>query len=299
MMRRALLLCLLWLLVAAPPARGAAVVDMLGRSVPISAGPLRVVSLAPSLTEIVFALGRGDWLVGVTDFCDYPPEARSKPKIGGSMTPDLERVVGLRPDLVLATAEGNPRDTVAQLTRLRIPVFAVKPDGYAGVLASLEAVGRAVQAEAAATTLVRDIQRRMAAVANAVADRPHPRVLYLVWTDPLIAAGPLTYIHDLIEMAGGANVVRERSVPYPRLGWEEIVRAAPEVILVASHREGSDHRPVGQAWKEWQSVPAVRTGRVLAVPGDTIHRPGPRVVEGVERLARAIHPEAFARAGDQ
>ncbi len=298
-MRRALLLCLLWLLVAAPPARGAAVVDMLGRSVPISAGPLRVVSLAPSLTEIVFALGRGDWLVGVTDFCDYPPEARSKPKIGGSMTPDLERVVGLRPDLVLATAEGNPRDTVAQLTRLRIPVFAVKPDGYAGVLASLEAVGRAVQAEAAATTLVRDIQRRMAAVANAVADRPHPRVLYLVWTDPLIAAGPLTYIHDLIEMAGGANVVRERSVPYPRLGWEEIVRAAPEVILVASHREGSDHRPVGQAWKEWQSVPAVRTGRVLAVPGDTIHRPGPRVVEGVERLARAIHPEAFARAGDQ
>jgi iron complex transport system substrate-binding protein len=297
-MRRALLPCLLWLLVAAPPARGAVVIDMLGRSVPMAAGPMRVVSLAPSLTEIVFALGRGDWLVGVTDFCDYPPEARSKPKIGGSMTPDLERVVGLRPDLVLATAEGNPRDTVAQLTRLRIPVFAVKPDGYGGVLASLEAVGHAVQAEAAATTLVRDIQRRMAAVASAVAGRPHPRVLYLVWTDPLIAAGPLTYIHDLIEMAGGANVVRERSVPYPRLGWEAVVRAAPEVILVASHGEGSDHRPVGQAWKEWQSVPAVRTGRVLAVPGDTIHRPGPRVVEGVERLARAIHPEAFARAGD-
>jgi iron complex transport system substrate-binding protein len=161
----------------------------------------------------------------------------------------------------------------------------------------MEAVGRAVQAEAAATTLVRDIQRRMAAVASAVAGQPHPRVLYLVWTDPLIAAGPLTYIHDLIEMAGGANVVRERSVPYPRLGWEAVVRAAPEVILVASHGQGSDHRPVGQAWKEWQSVPAVRTGRVLAVPGDTIHRPGPRVVEGVERLARAIHPEAFARAG--
>jgi iron complex transport system substrate-binding protein len=298
MNRRALLPCLLWLLVAAASAQGATVVDMLGRSVSITAGPLRVVSLAPSLTEIVFALGRGDWLVGVTDFCDYPPEARSKPKIGGSMTPDLERVVRLRPDLVLATAEGNPRDTVAQLTRLRIPVFAVKPDGYAGVLASMEAVGRAVQAEAAATTLVRDIQRRMAAVASAVAGQPHPRVLYLVWTDPLIAAGPLTYIHDLIEMAGGANVVRERSVPYPRLGWEAVVRAAPEVILVASHGQGSDHRPVGQAWKEWQSVPAVRTGRVLAVPGDTIHRPGPRVVEGVERLARAIHPEAFARAGD-
>ena len=294
---RALLPCLLWLLVASAPARAAAVADMLGRPVLVSPGPIRVVSLAPSLTEIVFALGRGDWLMGVTDFCDYPPEARSKPQIGGPMTPDLERVVGLRPDLVLATAEGNPRDVVAQLTRLHIPVFAVKPEGYAGILASVEAVGRALQAEAAAASLVQDIQRRIAAIDHAVANHPRPRLLYLVWTDPLIAAGPATYIHDLIEMAGGENVLRDRSVPYPRLGWEEIVRAAPEVILVASHRDGSDRPAIGDVWKAWQSVPAVRSGRVLAVPGDTIHRPGPRVVEGVEQLARAIHPEIFPRLG--
>ncbi len=297
MSRRALLPCLLWLLVASAPARAATVSDMLGRSIPVPDGPMRVVSLAPSLTEIVFALGRSDWLEGVTDFCDYPPEARSKPKIGGPMTPDLERVVRLRPDLVLATAEGNPRDVVAQLTRLRIPVFAVKPEGYAGVLASVEAVGRALQAEAAATSLVQDIQRRIAAIGRAVAGRPRPRVLYLVWTDPLIAAGPVTYIHDLIEMAGGENVVRERSVPYPRLGWEEVVRGAPEVILVASHGDRPDRSPSEGVWKEWQSVPAVRSGRVLAVSGDTIHRPGPRVVEGVEQLTRAIHPEIFPRLG--
>jgi iron complex transport system substrate-binding protein len=288
---------MLWVLLVVTPAQAATLADMLGRPMTIPDGPMRVVSLAPSLTEIVFALGRGDSLVGVTDFCDYPPEARSKPRIGGPMTPDAERIVRLRPDLVLATAEGNPRDTVAQLARLRIPVFAVKPEGYAGILASIEAVGRALGAEAAATALTRDIQARVAAIHRAVSGRPRPRVLYLVWTDPLIAAGPAAYIHDLVEMAGGGNVVRERSVPYPRLSWEEVVGAAPEVILVASHRDLSDRPPMGEAWREWQSVPAVRSGRIVAVQGDTIHRPGPRVAEAVERLARAIHPEAFARLG--
>jgi iron complex transport system substrate-binding protein len=285
------------LLLAVAPARAGTIADMLGRPVTVPDGPLRVVSLAPSLTEIVFALGRGDWLAGVTDFCDYPPEARSRPKIGGSMTPDLERVVSLRPDLVLATDTGNPREALAQLARLRIPVFAVKPEGYAGILASAEAVGRALRAEREAVALVRDIRDRVAAISRAVAHRVRPRVLYLVWTDPLIAAGPATYIHDLMEMAGGENVVRERSVPYPRLSWEEVVGAAPEVILVASHRDGPDGPSIGEVWRGWQSVPAVRSGRIIAVPGDTIHRPGPRVVEGVERLARAIHPEAFARMG--
>jgi iron complex transport system substrate-binding protein len=297
MSRRAFLACILWLLVAVAPARAGTVADMLGRPVAIPDGPMRVVSLAPSLTEIVFALGRGDWLVGVTDFCDYPPEARSKPRIGGPMTPDLERVVRLRPDLVLATADGNPRETLAQFARLHIPVFAVKPEGYAGILGSAEAVGRALRAEREAAALVQDIQGRVAAIRRAVAGRPRPRVLYLVWADPLIAAGPATYIHDLMEMAGGENVVRERSVPYPRLSWEEVVGAAPEVILVASHRDGPDRPSIGEAWRGWQSVPAVRSGRIMAVPGDTIHRPGPRVVEGVERLARAIHPEVFARMG--
>jgi len=297
MSRRSLLPSMLWVLLVVTPAQAATLADMLGRPMTIPDGPMRVVSLAPSLTEIVFALGRGDSLVGVTDFCDYPPEARSKPRIGGPMTPDAERIVRLRPDLVLATAEGNPRDTVAQLARLRIPVFAVKPEGYAGILASIEAVGRALGAEAAATALTRDIQARVAAIHRAVSGRPRPRVLYLVWTDPLIAAGPAAYIHDLVEMAGGGNVVRERSVPYPRLSWEEVVGAAPEVILVASHRDLSDRPPMGEAWREWQSVPAVRSGRIVAVQGDTIHRPGPRVAEAVERLARAIHPEAFARLG--
>lgn len=294
---RVLPACFLWLCLAVSPARAATLTDMLGRPVTVPDGPMRVVSLAPSLTEIVFALGRGDWLAAVTDFCDYPPEARSKPKIGGPTTPDLERIVRIRPDLVLGTTEGNPRDRVAQLQRFHIPVFAVKPEGYPGILASIEVLGRLLRAEEKAAALVQDIQARVTAVRRAVSGRPRPRVLYLVWTDPLIAAGPATFIHDLIEMAGGENVVRERSVPYPRLGWEEVVALAPEVILVASHATGSNRAPIGEGWSTWQSVPAVRSGRILPVPGDVIHRPGPRVVEGVEHLARAIHPEVFARAG--
>ena len=296
--RRSVILFVILALLGTPgPARSADVMDMLGRSVFLPDRPLRLVSLAPSLTEIVFALGRGDWLVGVTNFCDYPAEARSKPKIGGSITPDLERIVGLRPDLVLATSDGNPRETMAQLARLHVPVFAVKPEAYAGILASIEAVGRALRAGGEAAALVQEIQGRVASVRRAVGHRVRPRVLYLVWTDPLIAAGPATYIHDLIEMAGGENVVRERSVAYPRLGWEEVVGAAPEVILVASHRDGPDRPWMGEVWRGWQGVPAVRSGRIIAVPGDTIHRPGPRVVEGVVRLARAIHPEVFTRIG--
>jgi iron complex transport system substrate-binding protein len=292
----ALALCLL---AGAPAVRAAALTDMLGRAVAVPEGPLRVVSLAPSLTEIVFALDRGDWLVGDTEFCDYPPAARSKPKVGGPVTPNLERIVQLRPSLVLITAEGNPLQTVARLTQLGLSVFAVKPESYAGILASIQMLGRVLQAEAAAAVLVRNIQDRSTAVQRAVQGRPRPRVLYLVWADPLVAAGPATFVNDLLEMAGGENVVQERSVPYPHLGWEEVVGRAPEVILVADHRD--QDRPAASkgalrtTWSKWQSVPAVRSGRILELPGDTILRPGPRVVDGLEELARAIHPEVFVR----
>lgn len=289
------------LLAGGTPTQAAVVTDMLGRSVSIPDGPLRLVSLAPSLTEIVFALGRGDWLVGVTDFCDYPPEARSKPRIGGPVTPDLERIVRLRPSLVLITQEGNPLQSVARLTQLGVPVFAVTPDSFGGVLKSLQSLGRVLKADQEAGRLVQHIRERVSAVRRVVQGRSRPRVLYLVWSEPLVAAGPATFVGDLLEMAGGENILRERSVAYPHLGWEEVVGRAPEVILVAEHRE-PDRPAAGVGgprsnWSRWQGIPAVRSGRVLELPGDTILRPGPRVAEGLEVLARAIHPEAFVRAG--
>jgi iron complex transport system substrate-binding protein len=269
---------------------------MLGRPVTIPDGSLRLVSMSPSLTEIVFALGREDWLVGVTDFCDYPPAARAKPRVGGTFTPDLERMVQVRPSLVLATAEGNPRDLVGQLARLGLPVLAVKPEGYVGILDSIGLLGRALRAQDAAAALVQGMDEQAERIHRAVAGRPRPRVLYLVWSDPLIAAGPASFIHDLLRIAGGENVVRERTTAYPRLSLEEIVARAPEVILVASHLDAMDRPSPIVRGGLWQGVPAVRSNRVVLVPGDTIHRFGPRVVEGLGHLARAIHPGAFGLA---
>jgi len=297
-----LLLCLGALLL--PPdgaAAGRQVTDMLGRSVRLSEGPLRVVSLAPSLTETVFALSRGDWVVGVSGACDYPAAARTRSVVGSMAAPNLEQIVGLRPDLVLGSAEANTRGTFVQLARLGLPVYGVKPEGLEGILASFRGLGAALRAEAAADGLVREIRRQEAGVRRRVFGRAHPRVLYLIWTDPPIAAGPAAFIHDLLEAAGGVNVVRERSARYLPLGWEEIVARGPEVILVATHQGGESARLPGPGnravWAGWQSIPAVRDGRVVAVAADTVLRPGPRVGEGMERLARAIHPEAFPAGG--
>ena len=290
-----ILLCMV--LLAADTAGAASFPDMLGRSVPVPDGPLRLVSLAPSLTEMAFALGRGDWVVGVSEACDYPAAARTRPKVGSIATPNLERIVQLQPDLVLTSAEANTRETLSQLERLRLPVFAVKPEGLEGILASIRLLGAALRAETGASSAIRDIRERVAGVRGKVADRIRPRVLYLIWADPPIAAGPATFIHDLLELAGGLNVVQERTARYLPLGWEEIVARRPEAILVAAHQGGEGSAALAQGnravWSGWQSLPAVKTGRVVSLPGDTILRPGPRVAEGVERLARAIHPEAF------
>jgi len=158
-----LLLVGCWLLIAVSSVGAATVSDMLGRTVVVPDRPLRVVSLAPSLTETVYGLGRGDWLVGVTEFCDYPPEARSKTRVGGIAAPSLERIVSLAPDLVLTTAEGNSRNTMEQLERLGIATFALKPDSYAGVIGSIESLGRVLGAERAAWRVVGEIQERVRA----------------------------------------------------------------------------------------------------------------------------------------
>jgi iron complex transport system substrate-binding protein len=263
--------------------------------------PLRLVSLAPSITETIYALGRGGWLVGVSAICDYPTPARALPKVGGIAAPNLEQIVRLRPDLVFATAEGNSRDLLDQLARLGLATFALRADSYDGVLDSIRAVGRAVAADDAARRIVNDIGNGARMVHALVADRARPRVAYFIWTDPLIAAGAGTYLDDLLTLAGGLNIVRQRTGSYPRLNWEQVVDRAPEVILLADHREDSGRAATGSGamptgWRAWTAVPAIRTGRVVGVPSNTILRPGPRVGEGLDLLARAIHPVAF-RAG--
>jgi iron complex transport system substrate-binding protein len=292
----ALLVALVGLAVPMP---AAPVRDMTGREVEVSRAATRVVSLAPSLTEILFALGAGDLLVGVTDFCDYPPQASQKPKVGTVLAPNAEVVLALQPNLVLATTEGNRQETVLLLERLQIPIFVVRPEGLEGIYASIRSVGGLLGRPARASAVVESMRSRVAWVAGQVKGRPPARVLYVLWPDPLITAGRGSIIDALIGVAGGENVAGGISLRYPRLNLEEVLRVDPEVILLA----GMGSRPLRaesvQGWEGWQVLRAVKAGRVQALDGDLLHRPGPRIVEGLEAIARALHPDAFPASSQE
>ncbi|HET7341806.1 MAG TPA: cobalamin-binding protein [Methylomirabilota bacterium] len=288
-------LALLVTLALASPASALTVRDMLGRDVTLPAPPARIVSLVPSVTEVVVALGGGDRLVGRTDYCDFPPAARSKPSVGGMVNPNLEAVVALRPDLVIATDEGNTEDTFQQLARLRIPTYLVHADRLVEMLELIVRLGDLTERRAAAPALVAEIQGRIDAIRRAVAPFPRPRVLYVLWPDPLIVPGRASILTELIELAGGVSITAGESEAYPRFSVEAAVARAPEVIILADHAAGGSMagRPSPEKWQRLASVPAIKAGRLHSVDLSVLHRYGPRVPEGLERLARILHPEAF------
>ena len=264
--------------------------DMLGRRVTVPDAPRRVVSLAPSLTEIAFAVGAGEQLVGVTDFCDFPPEARQKPRIGGIYTPNFEVILTLRPDVVLATTEGNREEDIRELAALGLPVYVVHPVDFASVLDSIGRVGRLLGRDPEARQLLGRMQRDADGIARALEGTRRPRVLYVLWGNPLIVPGRDTLVTDVIRRAGGDSVTGNEPLPYPRFSVEEALARQPDRVVLAQHGVTS----VDDRIREWQHLtllPAVREGRVDGIDGDLMHRPGPRIVEGLRRLARLLHPE--------
>ncbi len=275
------------------PSYPLAVTDDLGRQLTLARRPERIVSLAPSNTEILFALGLGERVVGVTDYCDYPPEAKAKEKVGGFRDPSIEKIVALKPDLVLATG-GVQRETVAQLEKLGVPVFVLDPRTVDGVLGSIRTVARLAGIPAAGEPLAESLQRRIDAVRARTAGLPEdarPAVFYEVWPDKLRTAGPGSFIHDLIELAGGRNVAADTGQPYPEFSVESLVAADPAVIITPFEQTARD---LAQGRRPgWQGIRAVREGRVVVVDQDLVSRPGPRLVDGLEAFARAIHPELF------
>ncbi len=291
MSRCRLALCLLLLMAA--PAQAASVRDMLGREVPLRAPPKRIVSLAPDITEVIYALEAQELLVGVTTFCDFPPAALEKPRVGGMVDPSLEAIVSLRPDLVLATTEGNRDSTVEQLAGLGISTYMVSPKNFAGVLESVSRIGQVTGRREAAGRVVAGLKRRADRVVEATRGRPRPSVLYLLWADPVIVPGRGTLVDDLIRLAGGASVSGEEPREWPQLSLEQVIAKAPDVVIIGTH--SSAH--VTDTLRRWREqkivVPAFRNGRVHTIDGNLVHRPGPRVVDGLEALARAIHPGAL------
>ena len=283
------------LLALASPAHALVLRDMLGREVTLAGPPTRIVSLVPSVTESAFALGGEARIIGVSDFCDWPPAARAKPRVGGMVNPSLETLVALKPDLVVGTDEGNREETFVQLQRLGIPVYIVHAHRISEMYDLIARVGALTGRQDAVGPLVTGIQRRIDAVRAAVKARPAPRVLYVLWPDPLLVPGRDSHLTEMIELAGGRSITGGEPVSYVRFSIEAAVARAPEVIVLADHSTGASTagRAAPEKWQALTSVPAIRAGRLYSVDLSVLHRYGPRVPEGLELLARMIHPEAF------
>jgi iron complex transport system substrate-binding protein len=254
----------------------------------------RIVSLAPSLTETVFALGAGDRLVGDTDYCDYPVEALAKPKVGGAINPSLEQIVALHPDLVLATKTLNRHETVTALEQLGIPTYVTDPHTVEDMIASTARLADVIGAHDAGAALAADLRARLTDLQRRLNGLPPKRVLFVVWTEPLISAGRGTFIVDALRWAGAESVV-DSPQAWPQISLEEVFRLQPEVLVFSnSHSEtvGRDLDALAQL-PGWRSLEAARNHR-FAVISDAVNRPAPRLVSAIEQLARQLRPEAFA-----
>jgi len=275
----------------AAPAAGRTVVDQTGRQVTVPDRPCRVVALAPSITEMVFALGKGALLAGATAFSDFPEEALGLPAVGPYVHPDIERIAALSPDLCLAIRDGNPLDSVKRLERLGIPVYALDPRGLDGVIQALENLGGLLGAgeEAAGlTAAIRTCRDRI--VEAAAASGTRPRVFFQVGVSPIVSAGSGTFIHELITLAGGENVTAG-PVPWPRLNAEQVLALNPEVVIITSMSGGPNQGEALQALERWRALSAAEAGRIHVAEAALFDRPGPRLILALEILARCVHPE--------
>lgn len=269
--------------------------DDLGRGVVIDEVPQRIVCFGPSITEIVFALGLGEWVVGVDDFSDYPEEAQSLPRVGNSLSPSLESLVGLAPDLVftLKHAQFN-----SELEAMDIKYLVLDPEDIDNILINIELVGAVTDSIDEAAALVESMEERIADVQERVASADPVSVFYIVdATDPTLpwTAGPGSFIDALIGMAGGENVAGDAPYAWPQFSIEEVVRADPDVIIVQTMFGDVPTIEIAalEAHPIWGAMSAVSQGRVYIINGDLVSRSGPRIVEGLEALARVIHPELF------
>jgi iron complex transport system substrate-binding protein len=267
--------------------------DEVGRTMEVNGPPQRIVSVAPNVTEILFALGLEDRLVGVSVYCQYPPEALKKEKIGGYINPSLEKIVALRPDLVIGIAEGDLRTFVDKLAGLKVPVYITNPRDALEVLTSVQKIGEVTFAPEAARRIVRSMEERVRRVQDKVQDRPRPRVLHILDFNPLISAGKGTFVDDLIRLGGGRNVAETATGKYPHFSMEEVLVQDPEVILLASMKSQDPLVKQRRWWERWKTITAVKQGRIYVLDSDLIHRPSPRIADGLEQVAKAIHPEVF------
>lgn len=263
-------------------------VDALNRNVTIQEPPQRMVSLVPSVTEILFELGLGTRLAAVTDFCTYPEAAQQLPKVGGYADPGLENILLYQPDLVFAAADMSRPALVQRLELMKIPVYVVYPQTVEETLKTILMIGAVTGAGSKAERLVASIEARIEKTQGQVTTGNRPGVLECVMLQPLTVAGPDTFVADIIRMVGGTNLVPSGPSRYPTWNAEALLSADPKAIIVSSYPGQPDPE---QFFKRWPQLQAVKNNRIIRIEADWIHRPGPRMILGIEALAKALHPD--------
>ncbi len=258
-----------------------------------AAAPMRIVSLAPSVTETLFALGAGPDVVGVSQYCDYPPQVRDLPRVGSFLTPNLEAIIALRPTLVVGLELSSDVRQIRALNSMGYPVLLVSDDSLQEIENSIEKVGARISRENEARRLVAQIQDQIAAVQNRLANVKPLRALMLVGHQPIVAVGSGTYLDELMRIARADNIAAAAGEQWPHLSMEFIIAMRPEVILDGAM--GSDAASSSDFWGKYPTIPAVRDHRVFGYAEDPMLHSGPRVGQSLEIMARKIHPEAWDR----
>jgi len=261
--------------------------------VEIPASPQRMVALTPSLVEIVFALGLGDRLAGATTWSDNPEAAKKIPRVGSYIAPDLETILALRPDLVLANREGNPPWVVERLESTGIPVFVTWPRDPAALPESLALLGRVCGNPEGGQDLARAMNRDMETVRRRLAGAKPVTTLLVIGSNPLVSAAPASYSGRLLDLAGARNVAPQDNTNWPRLSLEYVVQARPELVIVSTDR-GQDLDREMEYWRTLPGLSHLPGYRVAFIESDLIDRPGPRLGLGLLTLARIVHPDLFS-----
>jgi iron complex transport system substrate-binding protein len=253
---------------------------------------MRVVSLAPSVTETLFALGAGDEVVGVSTYCDYPPAVAQITRVGSFLTPNIEQIITLKPDVIIGVPTPGNEEPVKTLQSLGLKIVIVPADTVEQTRASIDTIARALGRDAKGRRLIEQFDTRLTAVQQRLRGAPLRRVLMVVGQKPLVAVGSGTFQDELIRMAGGINVAGSTRLAWPHLNLEAVIDWDPEVIIDTSMGT-EENTQVLEFWKQFPSLPAVREQRLYAYRSYEILRPGPRIPEALDMIARAVHPERY------
>ena len=268
-------------------------VDEVGRPVTVLSVPKRIISLAPNVTEILFGLGLDQEIVGVSIHCNFPEKARTRARVGSYISLDFEKIVSLKPDLIIGTGAGNTKDMVDRLEKLGFSTYIIFPKNFDGILTSVRHLSQVVAREKEGLVTVRSMESRRQKIDDLIRNLPRPRVFMQIGEAPIVTVGRGSFADDLISLAGGENVAAKEEKMYPRWGMEEVLKRSPEVILISSMNPKGNYERVVQEWSRWKMIPAVQHGRIRLIDSDLIDRPSPRIVEGLEEMAGVFHPERF------